>query len=677
MRLTGSRWTLISFTPWILYWCTSAVDEVCGLALGLTAALAAYLVGLRTRASNIINTASLAFFTLGLASLLVGLEVVASYGSFLSYAALFGASLYSILRREPFTLKLARMDYPEPYWSDPKFLKVNYALTCMWTSIFLACTILSLTGRPLSLASYLLVITGAAVSAFSPPLLVRMYLEREFRGYPDWEPEGRQVVIVGAGIGGLACAALLAKNGYKVTVLEQHYKVGGYCTSFSRRGFTFDGGVESISGLWDRGAIRLLLDELGVDWREVFVRVREAYILEGEFIDIPGKIEEFIEELARRFPGEAEGIKEFFNDVERVVEEVYSSGGEFGVPLPPPLIYRVLGFKKLFDFPKRFPHMMSWMNLTYKQVLDRYFRDEKLKRLLSLLTAYLGTVPEEAPAISMAVILGYYLFGGYYPKGGSQAYADLLARIIRENGGEILLNHKVEKVIVEEGRVKGVVANGRVFEASIVVFAANAKQLLEVVEDLPEDFARHIEGLKPSVTAFIAYLGLDLDLSSYPPLIKDIDQGIGLVIASNLDGRLAPKGCSTLSIIVLLPQEMYDYFSVDNPTYSERKKRYTEDLVEKAERIIPELRKHIVVIDAATPHTFEKYTLNHRGAIYAFDQSVNAPPRPYFKTPVRGLYLAGASTFPGAGVEAVTISGIIAAHDIMGWGRSILKKDSC
>lgn len=292
---------------------------------------------------------------------------------------------------------------------------------------------------------------------------------------------------------------------------------------------------------------------------------------------------------------------------------------------------------------------------------------------MSLLTAYLGTAPEDTPAASMAAILGYYVFGGYYPRGGSQAYADLLARVIRENGGEILLSHRVEKILVEDGRVKGVVANGKVFEAPIVVFAANAKQLLSMVEGLPEDLAKQIEDLRPSVTAFAVYLGLDMDLSSYPPLIKDLDQGIGLVINSNLDRSLAPEGCSTLSVITLLPQEMYDYFNVEDPVYSERKRKYAEELIQKAEKVVPSIRDHIVVMDAATPRTFERYTLNYRGAIYAFDQSASAPPRPYFKTPIKGLYLAGASTFPGAGIEAVTISGVIAARDIMGWKRTVSK----
>ncbi|RLE72917.1 MAG: all-trans-retinol 13,14-reductase [Thermoprotei archaeon] len=673
MKISGPIWTLVSFIPWIFYWSISPINTLYGLMLGLFSSLTICLLGLRIRVLNSVNIVSLGFFVLGLVSLLSGFNIF-DYGGFLSYLTLFLTTLHTILKKEPFTLQFSRIDYPKPYWNDTNFLKVNYILTYVWLLIFFVNSILSLAPYPLSLASIPLVIGGVLFSFLSPPLLVKRFFEERFQRYPNWKPRGRDVVIVGAGIGGLTCGALLAKNGYKVTVLEQHFRVGGYCISFKRKGFTFDAGVESISGLWENGPVKRLLDELEIDWRSIFVRARDAYILNGEMVEIPPDFGEFVEMLVRRFPEEADKIRLFFEDARKVFEEIYMDVDRTGgVPLPPPLIYRVLGFRHLFDFPRKHPHMYSWMNTSFKQVLDRYFRNENLKRFLSTLTAYLGTSPEKTSASSMAIMFGYYIIGGYYPRGGTQAYADLLARVIRENGGRILVNRKVEKILVEDGQVRGVVADGEVFEASIVVFNGNVKQLPDMVEDLPEDFIRQIESLEPSVTAFITYLGLDLDLSDYPPLIKDLDQGIGLVINSNLDKSLAPERCSSLAIITLLPQEMYGYFSKEDPAvYLKRKRKYAEELVRKAEKVISGLREHIIIMDAATPHTFERYTLNYRGAIYAFDQSMDAPPRPYFKTPVKGLYLAGASTFPGAGIEAVTISGVIVARDIVGWKSSNL-----
>ncbi len=107
-----------------------------------------------------------------------------------------------------------------------------------------------------------------------------------------------------------------------------------------------------------------------------------------------------------------------------------------------------------------------------------------------------------------------------------------------------------------------------------------------------------------------------MDLSDYPPLIKSLDDEIGIAINSDLDPRLAPEGCSSLSIIKLLPSEAYEQFGErGTPEYIERKRAFAEELVERAERLIPGLRDHIVVMDAATPKTFERYTLNPYGAI--------------------------------------------------------------
>ena len=100
--------------------------------------------------------------------------------------------------------------------------------------------------------------------------------------------------------------------------------------------------------------------------------------------------------------------------------------------------------------------------------------------------------------------------------------------------------------------------------------------------------------------------------------------------------------------------------------YEKKKRELAKDAVEKAEKVIPDLGKNIEVLEAATPKTMERYTLMPEGALYSFDQSVGVK-RPHFKTPIKGLYIASASTFPGGGIEGSTISGIICANDICNW----------
>ena len=101
------------------------------------------------------------------------------------------------------------------------------------------------------------------------------------------------VIIVGSGIGGLTCGALLSKRGYKVLVLEQHYQVGGYCSSFERRGFVFNTGVEDVSGLAERGPVTYLLRELGLEKDDLFVRNTTGYIFRGREIKNVIKIQKF------------------------------------------------------------------------------------------------------------------------------------------------------------------------------------------------------------------------------------------------------------------------------------------------------------------------------------------------------------------------------------------------
>ena len=167
-----------------------------------------------------------------------------------------------------------------------------------------------------------------------------------------------------------------------------------------------------------------------------------------------------------------------------------------------------------------------------------------------------------------------------------------------------------------------------------------------------------------SPSCFAVFLGLDMNLRDHPSIIVNLDEGYYLVINSNADPTLAPKGKA--SVMILTGANYRDFPERGTEEYLRLKKTLAEELIEKVEKLIPDLSKHIVVMDAATPKTYEIYTSMPEGAIYAFDQSIHTK-RPYFKTPIKGLYLASASTFPGGGIEAVTISGIICVNDICGW----------
>ena len=678
-KVPGMIFILISFIPWILYWILCGLNLRVGVLISLVITTILIMNQVRLREFNPMDLTSLIYFTVAsMGTYIFNLDIFVERPYFLGYLALSIMALISIAIRKPFTFQVSKRDYPEIYRRERTFLLVNNAISGIWSIIFLLNSIISiiLSNSYTRVTSNILIAIGVILSIFLPEKLSAYFLTRDFRKY-DWRVEvdpkkpkaedEYDVIIVGSGIGGLTCGALLSKRGYKILILEQHYRVGGYCSSFNRDGFTFNVGVSDVSGLWEKGPITYLLRELGLKSEEFFVKNRLRYIFQGKAIEAEN-LDEFIERLSEMFPAEGENIRRFFEEAKMAYDECYMEADIYGVPLPAELIVKVFGSKKLLNYPKEHPHFCDWMNKTFREKLDEYFKDEDLKALLCALIGYIGAKPSEIRASSaLTAVVSYYIHGGYFPRGGAQNFADTLRRFIEDHGGKVMLRCKVNEILMEDGRVRGVRAGEKVFKAPIVVANANAKTtFLELVGEkfLDKEFIEYIKGLKMSPSCFAVFLGLDVDLRDYPSIIVNLDDGYYLVINSNADPSLAPEGKA--SITILIEANYYDFPERGTREYIKLKRMLAEKLIEKAEKIIQGLIKHIVVMDIATPKTYERYTSMPEGAIYSFDQSIHTK-RPYFKTPIKGLYLASASTFPGGGIEAVTISGIICANDICGW----------
>ncbi len=680
IQLPGMLYILVSFVPWITYWTLSGMGSRCGVLLAFLVSLTLIAFQIPQQDFNLMDLVSLFYFSMAvIATYIFNVNVFIEKSGFLGYFTLFLMASFSLVIRRPYTFQVSKKDYPEVYWKDRSFLIINSVITGVWAAVFVASAIVFLLFKaPLTIIiSNILVALGITFSILFPLKAPAYFVSKKFRKY-DWKvsvnpqkPKGGNeydVIVAGSGISGLTCAALLSKRGYKALVLEQDYHVGGYCSSFRRSGFVFNTGVESVSGLWEKGPLTYLLKELGLKKNELFVKNKMRYIFKGKEINA-NTLEEFIKTLSEMFPEEKENIYAFFDDARKAYGECYKDT-TYGVPLPAELIAKVYGAKKLLDYPREHPHFYEWMNKTYEQKLDEYFTDNDLKALLCALLGYLGTKPDKTPASSaLTAVVSYYLYGGYFPEGGAQNFADTLKNAIEKYGGKVLVGHRVDKILVESGEVKGVKVGDRIFKSPVVVANVNAKTaLLKLVgaENLSREFTNYIKSLKMSPSSFMVFLGVNADLSGYPTLIDNLDEGYSLVINSNADSSLAPSGKASVTILTLA--NYYDFPKRETEEYLKKKKEFAAALIKKAEKILPDLSRHIVIQDAATPKTFERYTSMPEGALYAFDQSVGVK-RPYFKTPIKGLYLASASTFPGGGIEAVVISGTICAHDVCNWKR--------
>ena len=590
------------------------------------------------------------------------------------------------------------------------------------------------------------------------------------------------VIIIGAGMGGLTCGAYLAKAGLKTLIVEKHYQPGGYVTSFKRRGFTFDGGAEGVLGCGEGDYINQGLKELGLDKEMQFVRIDpiEMFIVPTIKFPMPKNFEEYKKELAKLFPEEEEGINKFFDTVATKAEEMRRKGDK--VPENPlelmkyvikePVIAKGLkelgldkaiqstqidsagrfvvpgmkfpmhanfeeykkelaklfpeeeeGINKFYDtivamgeemsrggdkVPKNPLEMMKYAvkypvttkyygrkKMSFKQLIDEFVKDIRLKIILGMYSVWIGVHPSRIISpVAAAILYDLYVRGNYYPKGGLQAFSNCIAEGFKKAGGTLLLRSVVSKILIKDKRAVGVeLEKGTQIKAKHVVSNADARQtFLKLVgeEHLDKKFINYVKELKQSISGILVFLGVDMDLRNYPSHISygenpaflsildrirlepydgdiaDVIAGPAIRIPSHLDPSHAPPGKSS---VILLAEAPYHYKNnwMAGPNgerteaYKALKQEVADRLIGIAEYVIPDLSKHIVVKDVATPLTFERYTWQYKGGWYgpALDQKL-----PDKVTPIKGLLLTGSNIF-GAGVNRAFLSGKETAQHIL------------
>ncbi|MGQ9532022.1 MAG: NAD(P)-binding protein, partial [Desulfotomaculales bacterium] len=464
-KFSATVWIFVAFAPWIMYWVLSGTGMwKAAVASGLVASVILNGCRVRQREARAMEVVTLGFFAVHFtATVLLGSRFFCQYDAVLVSGTLAATAWGTLLAGSPFTYQYAREDWPQVYWNDPLFRRTNEIITAVWGLVFGFNTVLGVAGllRPearLWLATVLPNLGLATAIVFSvlfPRWYPRRVMEREILAREPYRwpapvfgpqrPAGDaedDVIVVGAGIGGLTAGALLARRGLKVLVLDQHRKAGGYCTSWERTvsengrkaRYTFDAGVHDISGLGTRGPVRSLLRQLGIEKRLNWHRMSHEYVLPGLSLKVPHRVGEFVALLGRHFPAERENLAAFFLEMEAVYRELYADVERTGgVPCPPRTAEEMLAY------PRRHPHAFRWMKAPFVRMLDAYFSEPRLKQLLTLLASYLCDEPGTLTVGEIAPVYGYYFDGGYYPAGGSRRFADALADVVRECGSQVRL----------------------------------------------------------------------------------------------------------------------------------------------------------------------------------------------------------------------------------------------
>jgi phytoene dehydrogenase-like protein len=492
-------------------------------------------------------------------------------------------------------------------------------------------------------------------------------------------------IIIGSGLGGLSCGAYMARKGLNVLILEKHHVPGGYATCFKRGDFIFDASLHIVPGVGEGQHHYKWLEWCGVSDRIEFQRLKwfGRLIFPTHDLRLPGgDLQAVTSILSENFPHESRGIETLFKEMVNVHNDIIKF---IFSPLP---LYFQLPF-----FPFKYRALLSVLSKTGAQLLKKHIKDKRLKALLFPNWFFYGLPPSRLNSFfSVLPNMGFWVMGAYYPKGGAQAVSNAFVDVIKENGGEIVLGSEVVSIITEAGKAIGVVtADGNKFYGENVVSNAcpiNTFHKLVGRDKLPRRFAKKMDQMEPSISAFCVYLGLDdkflpklENREDYELFISDTyDQDMDyqwclnaesdkasfvISLYSNVDCTLAKGSKFVLSLSQLQGYQRWqehenDYNAGNKAKYREDKGRMAKVLIERAERIVPGISEHIESMEVATPLTFKRYTQNYNGAIYGWANTVSQGTplnRMKQKTPIKNLYLSSAWTFPGEGQLGVMMSG--------------------
>lgn len=492
------------------------------------------------------------------------------------------------------------------------------------------------------------------------------------------------IVVIGSGIGGLSCAALLARYGYEVIVCESHTIPGGAAHGFQRNGFQFDSGPSLYSGLShspSTNPLRHVLDAIEEDLEWSTYDTWGVCVPEGDFLTTVGA-DSFCEVL-KQLRGDV-AVQEW-QTLQRVMEPL----GKGAIAVPPAAVRFDLGaLSTVIPYALRLLQQGPNLRLlqgSFSRVRDQVVTDPFINNWLDLLCFLLSGLPAEGTsAAEMAFMFAEWYKPGVkldYPIGGSAAIVAALVRGLEKAGGRLQLGAHVQTVLVKNGRAIGVqLQQGEILKARrAVVSNASIWDTLKLLphEAVPKRFVEQRQATPECESFMHLHLGIDganlpSNLACHYIVVNDWEQGVTapqnvvlISIPSLLDPSLAPPGKHAIHVYTPgnEPYTLWQGLDRRSEAYAHLKEQRSEVMWQALERIIPDIRQRCEMRLLGTPLTHERYLRRHRGT-YGPAIPANTGFFPGTKTPLPGLLCCGDSTFPGIGLPAVAASGLITANTL-------------
>ena len=504
-------------------------------------------------------------------------------------------------------------------------------------------------------------------------------------------------IVIGSGMGGLTTAALLSELGRKVCVLEQHYTAGGYTHSYERNGYEWDVGVHYIGDVGAKTRTRRMFDFLTdeqLEWAPMDEEYDRFYIGDRVFTARAGK-QAFRDNLVRQFPAEEAAIDQYMELLSQVGGALTTFGmsramGPWMRSVAAPIVkWRTPNF--MFE--------RTW------DVLSKLTADRDLIAVICGQWGDMGLPPKQSAFMVHAMIARHYLYGGYYPVGGSWKIADYILPKIRRAGGEVFTYANVEEILVEGGAVAGVrMADSHEIRCPVVVSSAGVDNTFNrllpahIVSGL--GYHRSLQTVRPSLGHLCLYIGLretaeNLGLPKtnfwiYPH--NDYDRALADFLASDEapfpvvyvsfpsakdpDYLNRHPGTATIEIVAPAPYRMFEKWrgttwGKRGDDYEVLKATLSEQLLSRLYDKLPQLEGRVDYHELSTPLSTEWFAAYRHGELYGLDHTPERLQQDWLapRTRIGGLWLTGQDILT-CGVTGAMMAGMLTVTAMVGMRKA-------